>query len=111
MKYIVSIRQNTGTTPPPTPRCLNLFDWYMNGTWTTPNSYLSMFKYVVILQECFLEAWWFRGNTFASHRYGLGFDSDSGPHVVCFSPFTANAWFFFLPASEGLKIVPIGTVS
>ena len=31
------------------------------------------------------------------------------------SPFTANAWWFspwgFLPPSEGLKIVPIGTVS
>ena len=40
---------------------------------------------------------------------------DSGLHVECLSPFTANAWWFsswgFLPPSEGLKIVPIGTVS
>ena len=39
---------------------------------------------------------------------------DSGPHVGCLSPFTANAWWFspqgFLPPSEGLKIVPLGTI-
>ena len=38
-----------------------------------------------------------------------------GMHVGCLSPFTANAWWFspwgFLPPSEGLKIVPFGTVS
>ena len=38
-----------------------------------------------------------------------------GPHVGRLSPFTANAWWFsplgFLPPSEGLEIVLIGTVS
>ena len=49
------------------------------------------------------------GNTFASHRYGLGLTP--GPHVGC----TENAWWYscqgFLPPSELLKIVPLGTVS
>ena len=44
-----------------------------------------------------------------------GFNSDSGLHVGCLSPFTANVWWFsprgFLPPSEGLKIVPVGTIS
>ena len=66
-----------------------------------------------VRQRMVIEAWWRRGNTFASHCYGLG--STPGPHVRCLSPFTADAWWFspwgFLPPSEGLKIVPLGTVS
>ena len=54
------------------------------------------------------------GGTVASHHYGLGSTPTLG-HMGCLSPFTANAsWFSsqsFLPPSEGLEIVPIGTIS